>query len=382
MSAFSMNSPETTMDSTVACDRFFAIQELVELFLRQTDALVLLKCQQVCRRWKQIIDHSNNLQEHLFLRPCDSEQANSAVVDINPILQSHFAAILHWSEDCSPSPSSPRRALRSKMCEYHDLTTLAWARDGTNEDATSRRAFATEHASWRRMLISQPPITRLDWWHSWECAERGSNGHPLISGEGHEYSNEPLTIGLLWDWIEARLLRGCQVQTTIFTIGCPTVDDPTASAHERGWEVGDTKAMQKGFSARHPRIRVQSSHVWPGPGPSMYQEFQVPHAIWRIQLDVPFNPITESKRRMYSAYSQNGWMWLALDCRRDSESEAAATTWRWSKSDAFQGVELRRNGCLGPGGNRREAWRRQGGSALAVPWAIRTAVDDIAPALG
>lgn len=91
----------------------------------------------------------------------------------------------------------------------------------------------------------------------------------------------------------------------------------------------------------------------------MYQEFQMPQAVWNIQDDIPPELDTGDKRRMYETYAQNGWMWLALDCLRDSDVEVASKTWRWSKSDGFQGIQLRRAGCLGPGGNRREALRRR-----------------------
>lgn len=112
--------PSTTITLGPSRDRFFSIAELVELFLHEADTLELLKCQRVCRQWKEIIDASDVLQEKLFFRPLDNYEETSPLVEMNPSLETHFAPILQFlAEDSLPS-----HALRTQNCLYADLQTL------------------------------------------------------------------------------------------------------------------------------------------------------------------------------------------------------------------------------------------------------------------
>ena len=59
---------------------------------------------------------------------------------------------------------------------------------------------------------------------------------PVMSGDGHGRTyDKPVTLGMLWDTIEGRLLRGCSCEMTLFLSGCPLADDPTASALEKAF---------------------------------------------------------------------------------------------------------------------------------------------------
>lgn len=328
--------------SMAAHDRFFSIDELVELFLIHAEPSVLLNCQRVCQRWNLMIKYSKALQDP---------------VRINPILTSHFAPLL----DCQPlTLSQDSVAIQSRVCTYTDLSLTKWFRDGAHANAPARLAFARKEASWRKMIISQPPITRLDWWHSWESFERSRQyDHPLLNGVGHEYYNEPLTLGFLWDWIEARLVRGCSAQVTFFLAGHSTIHDPSALREEKGWDQRATPFALKKYAPTRPRLRVHSWQVWPGAAPSMYQEYDVAQRLWRIQDELPFVPETENQKSMYKVYNQNGWAWLLVDLRRDSKPDCVESMWRWSKSDGMDGVQLCRAGGQWGGRTHEATQRRQ-----------------------
>lgn len=279
---------------------------------------------------------------------------------VNPILESHFAPILSCQENHTLFSGLPSKPLQSETCSYVDVAKLPWARDGTAFESPACRAFARKEASWRRMTVTQPPIDRLDLFHNWECAGLASNGQPLLCGHGHEYFDRPMTVGLLWDWIEARLTRECSLQITIFPEGCSSLDDPSAiSRYEKGWELKRVaRRPGRGFSSVKPRIRIRSFQTWPGEGPSVYQYFDVPGRAWKIQTELSFTPKSDTERRKYDAQRHNGFEWLIQDCRRDADPASTFETWRWSRSDAFEGARLHNTGC-GWSGRTNELTERQ-----------------------
>jgi len=290
-----------------ACDRFFSIHELVSAFLHETDTPALVNCQRVCQLWKGIIDRSKTLQENLFLTPVSLDKGEEEAVEVrlNPILGTHFQSLLGTHERIQLSQN--RHSLRTSICGYSDLQKLPWARDSTRTRTDARSAFARREASWRKMLVSQPPMKHLDWWHEWESSDRRRNGratrYPVLCGDGHQQvSSDITTIGALWDMLEVRLLRGCTTQVTFFVAGGSAEDDPTASEREKEWEK-DSKYRESEFTLDFPRIRVCSRQLWPGGGPSMYQRFDVQTGAWEIQDDLPFIPQTDSERRDYELYN-------------------------------------------------------------------------------
>lgn len=324
-----------------ACDRLFATHELVSLFLRQADPSVLISCQGVCQLWNKMIHKSQTLQENLFFTPVlpDMEGGESVLVRLNPVLNTHFAPILGPYEEIPLSQD--RLALQTSLCRYSNLEALAWARDGVHTEAYARQAFARREASWRNMLLTQPPIRHLDWWHEWQSEDRNSeeqySRHPITSGSGHErlFVEAGITLGILWDALESRLLRGCSIQVTFFVAGGSPDTDPSASDDERSWQR-NTRAIQAGFGITLPRVRVRSWHVWPGKGPSVYQRFDVQTNIWEVQDELPFTPQTERERHRYSTLYANGVHWLTSDCDHDEEE----INRRWSRSDGFQRSRL------------------------------------------
>lgn len=339
-----------------ACDRFFSIHELVLAFLHETDTPDLVNCQGVCRLWNGIIDRSIPLQESLFLKPVSSnkEENDAADVRLNPVLGTHFPSLFGIDERI-PLPENAC-GLRTSKCGYDDLQKLTWARASTRSHTDAPSAFARREASWRKMLVSQPPLKNLQWWHEWESSDHqeklGYTQYPILAGGGYQQVlSDITTIGALWDMLEARLLRGCTVHVTFFLSGGSAEDDPTASEAEKRWERESrlTEANTMGF----PRIRLCSHQVWPGQGPAMYQRFNVQSRAWEIHDQLTFEPQTDRERLQLESRDGNGVTWLNRDCAHDDGEE----NWRWSRSDAFENATVRQVNSRVTGSESRRSER-------------------------
>lgn len=330
------------MDGTSASGRFFAVYELVSHFLHQADADVLINCQRVCRFWNEIIEQTDTLQQNLFFVPlsADTDTTFDGSVTLNPIMTAYFAPLLGPLEQICTS--TDQYVLQSSPCRYSDLEALPWAKDGTSEHAHARQAFARKEASWRRMLVTQPPIKALDWWHEWESANRQteprSSHLPVRAGTGHEQTlgYYYITLGMLWDILEPRLLRGCSAQVSFFVAAVSPDDDPTAGDAERMW-FRKPRHPKQGSRAIVPRIRVRSQHVWPGDGPSVYQKFNVDTCSWECQDEWPLGPLPRKfqnwlPRNGDSPRHGDGVRWLVRDCMHDDEEGSG----RRSMSDGFR----------------------------------------------
>ena len=166
-------------------------------------------------------------------------------------------------------------------------------------------------------------------------------------GNSHEYSDSPIKLGWLYDELEARMLRGCGVEITMFPNGCKSADDPSSSSDERVWAhradtVNSIWTSQIFYAhpADLPRLRIRSWQVWPGGGPGLYQKFDVREKAWRYLDHLPSFVRSEIDPHMYDQYKGDGCTWLVMDCKRDTVPDLESATWRWSKSEAAEPSRL------------------------------------------
>lgn len=85
---------------------------------------------------------------------------------------------------------------------------------------------------------------------------------PILHGQGIAHQNlEALRLGLLCDFRESRLLRGCDLVVTYFLRGGSAFDISSACGQQKAWEsrLKSTPSEQK-----MPRLRVDFSQIWPG----------------------------------------------------------------------------------------------------------------------
>ncbi|KAF2257788.1 hypothetical protein CC78DRAFT_538266 [Lojkania enalia] len=144
------------------------IYELLELILLHLPMRDLLLSQRVCSRWHLTISSSKRLQQRLFLLPRDP-LANPRLAYANELLLEIFgydftAPLLFGGMliylDRVPSPkhfeelitltSFPKRAASFNFTSVDKCPSYS-------SDARLRYA----NASWRRMLLTQPPVTHV-----------------------------------------------------------------------------------------------------------------------------------------------------------------------------------------------------------------------------
>lgn len=120
-----------------------ATPEILEMILLQTDMRTLLtSAQRVCRAWLHLITKSPSIQKALFFTPMKDSDRGSDTKRINPLLADAFAPIF------PPKDGSEKHKF--------DFSNLNWTKD-----PSSMARFVRKDASWRRMLVQQPPLPEL-----------------------------------------------------------------------------------------------------------------------------------------------------------------------------------------------------------------------------
>jgi hypothetical protein len=306
----SISSTGLRPPSFEACDRFFSIAELLDIFLAQCSPRVLLNCTFVCRTWSRRIRETTLLREHLFLEPI--EPCEGLVTVLNPML-AYFAPIL------VAKSTSEELSLNEEFVHADAVTSVPW-----NLDARSRHAFARREASWRGMFISQPPISRLDWWHEWvHDLAATADRSPVFSldddgpdGWGHQDLDEGqfVTLGMLWDLVEVRLIRQCDVLVQFFPQGMDVGQDPHAPEEERDF-IQDNDRSRRPYSPTEPRIVLRTRQAWT----SVVMKgavFDMEARRWVLSTGNP-----------RYAHAADGFNALRADCQDDRKREP-----RWSRS--------------------------------------------------
>jgi len=121
-----------TMSSTVR--QVLNTPELLESILLWVEPRTLLvRCNLVCQQWHDAISTSPSLQQTLFFAP-----RLDCTPHFNPILSQDFSIFFDG--------------------EYHSLRDFDSLRI---RGKGQRSAFMRQEASWRRMLVKQPPIERI-----------------------------------------------------------------------------------------------------------------------------------------------------------------------------------------------------------------------------
>lgn len=135
-----MPSDKSPIASIAPQDAVFSIPELVESILLHLDMKELLTTAQlVCHIWTNVIKGSSTIQQKLFFLPKYDIKKT-----VNPILADVFPSFF---------PTG-----REKASQLRGLTLSTF---GMIKNGNKTEAYAHKRASWRRMLIQQPPITEF-----------------------------------------------------------------------------------------------------------------------------------------------------------------------------------------------------------------------------
>lgn len=191
---------------TLSC--VLQIPELLELILFHLDNCTLLHATRVSRNFKVIITTSPTLQCKLFFRP---EPHRSA-----PTISRALSNLI--SSDTFHSPFSQNVQyfyLNSLLVDSFAISfdengdkNTSWSLHGNDhafcslprpKNATAIPAYAWGNASWRRMLVSNPPIRTVHFNRKWSHGDRSN-----ITQEKPSLNCGPdgLKMGLLYDLLQ------------------------------------------------------------------------------------------------------------------------------------------------------------------------------------
>ncbi|KAF2971423.1 hypothetical protein GQX73_g2167 [Xylaria multiplex] len=131
--------------STVVAD-VWAITEIAENILAHLPMRDLLLVQRVSTGWRELIRSSPVLQELLFMRSRQSQATQKASSDGIPIREFNPLLIKHMPQWFSTNEDA--------WCQ--SVKDVPWAQ------TVSRLVFLRQDASWRHMLLAQPPFTTFE----------------------------------------------------------------------------------------------------------------------------------------------------------------------------------------------------------------------------
>lgn len=135
-------APRFQKRSTPVADAW-GITEIAENILARLPMKDLLLVQRICTAWRELIKRSPVLQELLFMRPRQSGAAQAIASDGTPIRQFNPLLVEHMPMWFSTDEAVWRQTVRD----------APWAK------TVSRLTFLRRDASWRDMLLAQPPFT-------------------------------------------------------------------------------------------------------------------------------------------------------------------------------------------------------------------------------
>jgi hypothetical protein len=162
-----------------ACSRVFSTTELLEAILSHLPPVHLLHAQLISRTFNTLITSSPKLQQLLFFRPSSTKEWI-----INPLLRQHFLPWFVMPEE----QWGPRR-------DYDVLKLMDWTKSPASLTAGLR-----VDASWRKMILVQPPAKEL---HvvRWEHGQGGTSEELATV----TFPTEFVTMGRVYDVTESFL---------------------------------------------------------------------------------------------------------------------------------------------------------------------------------
>jgi hypothetical protein len=192
--------------SSPAQEAVFATRELFDdILLRLPIELILTAAQRVSTTWKRRIESSRPLQRHLFLLPDTSKTLEETRGDciINPLLYKHFGPMLDRTEaqggGTSSADSQPRaRRLGTGYTSIKAMQDMHLSIADMSGGRVRHKRFACTGASWRRMLVSQPPPRSVGYI---EYAENGQSQGYGDAAFDVVTIPDGLRMGVLWDTI-------------------------------------------------------------------------------------------------------------------------------------------------------------------------------------
>jgi hypothetical protein len=293
---------------TTAASRVFAVTELIETILLDVDQRsLLISCIRVCRIWHGLITASHALQRHLYFlpghtlnsraSPLISAQGEAGEVAINPLLDWGFSGWFspaQWGKPwewfssgrsmnyerpplyCHSEESCPEDYGQRSL---NDFFILPW---NVNADAWRRR-----EASWRKMFITQPPVTSFEIRYiedgRYRHYEKVDLSYPQqdkaqVAGE--------LNMGPLYDYIHAQLHKYQPIFVTIDPFYCSFLFEMWHNDGHLGSKPGThlqlTIFKQEGKEEDHLRGEGYDSSIAPMMESAQLPDVELPDSRWSL----------------------------------------------------------------------------------------------------
>ncbi|KAJ5683039.1 hypothetical protein N7462_006204 [Penicillium macrosclerotiorum] len=138
-------------------DEVFSTPELLELILLHLDPRTLVvSAQRTCQYWNRLIRDSRSLQKALFFLPTDSGPTTR-----NPLLAEAFPSFF--------LPTDTQEALDSQAETVETDVVFSFFSWDMVQHPEKIEAYNRKEASWRRMLVQQPPISDFAFFDSFSA---------------------------------------------------------------------------------------------------------------------------------------------------------------------------------------------------------------------
>ncbi|KAE8146652.1 hypothetical protein BDV25DRAFT_143482 [Aspergillus avenaceus] len=140
-----------------ATETALSTPEILEMILLQVDLRTLLtSTQRVCKFWTSTIQTSPLIQEALFFKPTSNTQSFNGRVIYNPLLAQAF-----------PLATPPKPKIKMAY-RYHEMDMIK------NQ---KKHQYMRKEASWRRMLLRQPPAYNVSFFIQGDYRLLNGNGN-------------------------------------------------------------------------------------------------------------------------------------------------------------------------------------------------------------
>jgi hypothetical protein len=193
------------MANISAKDKVWSIPEVVEaIFFELLPRDLLVNAQRVSRDWNNTIKSSPVLQKRLFFQPGPKDQLREP--KLNALLRENFPAFFTRANDTDRY---------DRKWPQEILSDADWNSSPKKIDAYSRK-----EASWRKMLVAQPPVTTT------KVIKTTSDLGQDDRTEGKLSTPDGLRMGTLYDFVEGEVHSGSTHDSTSFDLGWNVLSTP------------------------------------------------------------------------------------------------------------------------------------------------------------
>ncbi|GLA22105.1 hypothetical protein M752DRAFT_295198 [Aspergillus phoenicis ATCC 13157] len=213
--------------------QIFLIPEVLEPVLLNLDTTTLLLSQRVCHLWNSLIKTSPSLQTALFFRPQKEASTSTPALKpkrtVNPLMNKLLKHFI----------SNHRSGFHRDFSSYLSRFGPQKSSDPSTTDVERRHPYLRPEASWREMLLHQPPAPTL---------AVSDDLIPLsIGGVASNESNAVLRLKHLERLVQAHCLNEAAFSSTVPE--AQMIASPGLSQSRYELDENLVQAFQNGFAA-------------------------------------------------------------------------------------------------------------------------------------